>query len=250
MIEVRYRGGLGDWLFQYAFARLLASRWYFAMPGLPIPGMPATGGCMHGRRLLGPLEVLAGSACELLSSGTLLRPHNLQVPLEARVILHGWFQRVEYLVESEEHWGAWFRQEDAYEGDGSLALCLRMKKPPAWMEPGMHAGQSGPWPGLTPTAAAVARLLAAVQPRKVAVFSDGLPNPEISALLVPFGYTGEWARLDTPGTLRRLRGFHHIAGSAHHSFEWWAAQLNGRAEAWLHDPYPKDCRSSELTQHR
>ena len=239
-------------MFQYAFARLLSKRWRFAMRASPIPGMAGSAGLFPGRILQGPLEVLAGSACELLSSGTLLRPQHLQESLNARVVVHGWFQRVEYLIGSEENWETWFRQEITDEGDGSLALCLRTIKPAAWSSPGMHAGNSGPWPGLTPTVTAIARLLAALRPRKVTIFSDTLPGPEIHEILAPYGYAydGTWTGLDTPAALRRLRGFRHIAGSVHHSFEWWAGQLNQFAEVWLHDPFSRDCRDAETPGHR
>lgn len=91
MIEVRYKGQLGNNLFQYSLGRILAETFGYALQASPIPGFPNTGDVIDGTRVDEPAIVLGGQRAEL---------ERLQERLahgaRARVVLDGWFQRHEY----------------------------------------------------------------------------------------------------------------------------------------------------------
>lgn len=241
MIEIRYRGGFGEWLFQYAFARILAERWGVCLTSPPLPDMPRAEPELPGRAIFGPLEVLSGWACELLSSGSLLRPRDLISPFLARVVVHGWFLRFEYFRDAEQKLRGWFHQESTHEGNGT-AVCLRSHRPVAWSDPGAHAGRSKEWGRTSLVMADINSFLASARASNVTVFADEVPDRETARTLEPYGYNGVWNPLDTPASFRQLRGFRSICASAHHPFEWWAAFLNPTAQAWFYDPYFGGCR--------
>jgi hypothetical protein len=245
MIEIRFRGGPGEWLFQYAFGRLLAERWGVSMKSAQLPGMPRAEPVLNGRTFFGPMEVFSGSACELLSTGSLIRPRDLLDPFPARLIIHGWFLRTEYYAESLERLRDWFRQ-DVTESRGT-AVCLRTRPPEAWADPGAHAGKSTGWGQTTSLLAEIEPLVASANAGPLTVFADGPPPMEFTKSLHPYGCDGAWYPLDTVASFRKLRSFRYICASAHHPFEWWAAFLNPSMHAWFYDPYLGGCASGRCT---
>lgn len=89
MVEVRYDGGLGNYLFQYCFGRILAERLGYRLQAAPIPGFPGTQeevrGADHSDR---EALVLRGQKPDLSP---------LEVPgVARRVVCSGYFQRYEY----------------------------------------------------------------------------------------------------------------------------------------------------------
>jgi hypothetical protein len=88
MIEVRYRGRLGNNLFQYCLGRILAEKLGFALRAEPIPGFPNTADLVSGLCHKVPEQVLTNQRIDL--DGT------LGDMTARRVVLDGFFQRHEY----------------------------------------------------------------------------------------------------------------------------------------------------------
>lgn len=84
MIEVIYKGQLGNNLFQYSLGRLLAEEFGYALQAPPIAGFPNTLEPVEGERFDSPTITLRGYRAELEKV--------LAAPPRARVVLNGWFQ--------------------------------------------------------------------------------------------------------------------------------------------------------------
>ena len=89
MIEVHYKGKIGNFLFQYCFGRLLAQQLGYALLAEPLPGFPGTQKHIDGQSYPdGEILVLTGHVVDLPALLTESRPR--------RIILEGAFQRYEY----------------------------------------------------------------------------------------------------------------------------------------------------------
>jgi len=88
MIEVRYKGRLGNNLFQYVLGRILAEQLGFELRAEEIGGFPNTALEVRGERHLAPEVVLKGNVINLKDTLANRSPR--------KVILDGWFQRFEY----------------------------------------------------------------------------------------------------------------------------------------------------------
>ena len=89
VIDVLYDGGLGNYLFQYCFGRILAGKLGYRLTARPIPGFPRTGEEVPGADFSDrePL-VLRGQKPDLSPLG---------LPgVARRVVCSGYFQRYEY----------------------------------------------------------------------------------------------------------------------------------------------------------
>lgn len=100
MIEIRYSTRLGNQLFQYALARIIASELNLFLPASPIPGFPSTFQAIPGRCIVEPKAILKGQDLDL---SALLQNFN-----DHHLILDGNFQQSSlYLPWSQElrsHW--------------------------------------------------------------------------------------------------------------------------------------------------
>ena len=54
MILFRRRDRLGNWLFEYCFARVLAQRFGYRLAAMPLPGFPGTFAEVWGEEVYGP----------------------------------------------------------------------------------------------------------------------------------------------------------------------------------------------------
>lgn len=88
MVEVRFKGQLGNNLFQYCLGRLLAEDLGYALQAPPIAGFPNTREAVDGRRYDEPTVTLRGYRAEL--------DQLLAAPPQARIVLDGWFQWSHY----------------------------------------------------------------------------------------------------------------------------------------------------------
>ena len=96
MIEVRYTPKLGESLFQYVFARILAERFGYALMAPPIAGFPGTRDVVDGVRVLAPTIYWTGQSLEASTTRRALPDATLHSPPDAKVVVHGAFQRFEY----------------------------------------------------------------------------------------------------------------------------------------------------------
>src|SRR4051794_34298153 len=88
MIEVRYKGRLGNNLFQYCLGRILAENLRMKLKCDPIPGFKHTFELVEGGVSDGPEVVLTGQIIPLRCI--------LNDPRPPRIVLDGYFQRAEY----------------------------------------------------------------------------------------------------------------------------------------------------------
>jgi hypothetical protein len=88
MIEVRYRGRMGNNMFQYCLGRILAEELGFALQADPISGFPNTEEKIEGLSIQDPVQILMGQKIEWdeIRSD---RSHR-------RIVLEGFFQQYEY----------------------------------------------------------------------------------------------------------------------------------------------------------
>lgn len=99
MIEVRYKARLGNNLFQYALGRILAEELGFALRADMIAGFPNTGQEVLGAAHDSPTQVLSGNRVDLAA---LLSDRSAR-----RIVLDGWFQRIEYFRPWRERIRRW-----------------------------------------------------------------------------------------------------------------------------------------------
>jgi len=104
MVEVVYKGRLGNNLFQYSFGRILAQRLGFELRAEPIPGFAHTADVVAGDRHESP-ALVPGE--HLVDVGRLseARP-------PARIVLNGWFQRHEYYRPHRDQVRKWLAFDD------------------------------------------------------------------------------------------------------------------------------------------
>lgn len=103
MIDVRYKGRLGNNLFQYCMGRILAEALGFALRADPISGFPNTAETITGAAYDAPDEVLTEHKIGLVAILADRTPR--------RIVLDGWFQRLDYY----RPWRARIRQWLAFD---------------------------------------------------------------------------------------------------------------------------------------
>lgn len=108
MIEVQYKGQLGNNLFQYCLGRMLAEDLGYALQADPIPGFPNTFALVDGERFESPTVTLGGQQAEL-DQLLLVRPRS-------RIVLNGWFQRYQYFRPHRDRIRRWLAFDAAAHG--------------------------------------------------------------------------------------------------------------------------------------
>jgi hypothetical protein len=104
VIEVRYKGQLGNNLFQYCLGRILATEMGYALEAPPIPGFSGTSTTVDGRRYQAPERLISGQALDV---------ERLRRERPAcRVVLHGWFQQHEYYRPHRQAIRQWLAFDD------------------------------------------------------------------------------------------------------------------------------------------
>jgi hypothetical protein len=248
-VEVRYVGHLGNNFFEYALGRILAeelglalrcepsaerSSWSkvervsgitdrlgahwqaFADAPQELPG--AVGGEEQLRFVLGEKPKWSGHGINL---GYLLRHGHGR-----RIVLHGYFQRIEYYHPYRERIRRWFRLVDAEPvvrvGPGDLLVHLRQSLDMFVLDRAIDL-------------AYYPRLLSEIGPRRVYVCGTGIDEHVRSAFA---GFDTVFLDLTAIDTLRVMIHARRIA-IANSTFSWWGAYLSD-AEAVY---YPRPVRN-------
>jgi hypothetical protein len=120
IVEVRYRGRLGNQLFQYAFGRLLAEQLRGTFVAPPIDGFP------EARARRPPLFMRRSRPSVTVKGHWLSQRRRAALRTERHIELFGFFQRVEYYREHRERIADWFsRPRQAPLPERSLTIHLR-----------------------------------------------------------------------------------------------------------------------------
>ena len=102
MISLRCRDNIGNCLFEYCFARILAERFGYRLEAVPLGGFPGTRTPVAGEEVLGPVVVWDGQwPFEAYAGRPIAEAELLQSP-GARLVLNGWFQRWEFFRDHAE----------------------------------------------------------------------------------------------------------------------------------------------------
>ena len=226
MVEVRYRGGLGEMLFQYCLGRALAESWGHHLAASPIWGFPNTGEVVEGKKFLSPVVKWSGITARSWATGEEIAPGQLLRTTEGRLILDGWFQSFELLRErADDIRGRWLLPdvELAARPRDELALSLRFGASTMWLHsPEQHLISEAPPKYTKPDESEAMALLSHVGPGKLHVVTNRPGDPTVAAL------RQAGAQVFSEGdreNLRFLRSFRRIAigGTA---YDWWAAFLS------------------------
>lgn len=97
MVDLRYRGELGDYLFQFLLGREIALRLGLELRASPIPGFFGTSRPVPGEVFLFPCVELNGFIMTVAATGEKLNFREVDCFSRCRLLLTGWFSRCEYL---------------------------------------------------------------------------------------------------------------------------------------------------------
>lgn len=226
MVRVHRLGQLGDWLWQYAFARALAERFAYELAALPLLQFPSTRDRVRGTEILGPAALWEAHWPRDAYSGRSLERAELVTPPAARVTLRGGFQRFD-LISSvrdkvREHW---FRLDSPPKprSSGDFLICLPL------------AGCRGV--GVRRAAyqldraaeQEVRRLAKNVPHRRLFFLTDRPRHPIFAALR---DLRGEVQLKDETTSLRFIHSFQRVA-ICQSSLQWWATFLGSAREIYF-----------------
>jgi hypothetical protein len=100
MVEVHYKGRLGNQMFQYALGRIIAEHLGYSLESSPLLGLPRTADLISGDTFQQPIQTLQASQIDL--------PAILQDKTPRKIVLNGWFQCPEYYLSHREQLREWF----------------------------------------------------------------------------------------------------------------------------------------------
>ena len=212
MIELHYIGRMGNQIFQYVFARIMAEETGLALPN-SLPGFPYAGP-VEGESYDEPTKKLRGHELDLQALLRYSKPR--------RFILTGYYQRVEYYEPYADRIRQWLRQDDEdfrRPEPGTLVAHVRGGD----LYDGSVDGKIHPGYPATPYHY-YARLIAARRGVKhLAIVSDKPDDPVASRLADRFG--GERINQSALEDFSFLRHADDLILSMS-SFAWWAAWLS------------------------
>ena len=232
MISLRRRDRLGNCLFEYCFARILAERFGYRLEATPLAGFPGTKTPVAGEEVLGPVVVWNEQwPREAYSGRPLVRAELYQAP-EARLVLDGWFQRWEFF---REHAAVirrdWLRLPEpvAARPASEFAIYLRLgadELPVGEAEPPEDG--AGFAAGIL-SEAEIRRLVRTVPHTRLTIITDRPRHPFLESLGdLGAEVFGEGRMAD----FRAIAAFQKVA-ICQSTFQWWAAFLGHAREIYF-----------------
>ena len=235
MVEIIYRGGLGDWLFQYCLGRMLARRWGVALQAPELPDFPSARS-MTGKLFVAPFRCWSGLAVEDRQTSALVRGSEMLSPLRGRLMLYGWFHRWELYRDEFNYLRPLLECAPplATAGEGDLVVVMRHTAPEAWKELTIHSGHAPAWSRVQPSVESVKRLADRLQPERLVIVADFPQRVDISAFAP---HRTELRGLGGFDTWNWLRSARRLVIAAGHASDWWAARLSEAEEIYVCDPW-------------
>jgi hypothetical protein len=216
MIQVRYKGRLGNQLFQYCFARILAERLGYRLNAEPIEGFPGTYTMIPGLDY-GESNPLIFSGVEYPDVEQLVRERP-----KRRIVVNAYLQRYAYYAGHLENIRKWLQfldyDRDEFDaGSDSLTVHIRLGDylQCNWaLEPQYYARQ-----------------IEAIPHQSLMIVTD---SPQSNFLQHFRQYHPKIVHGDTLDAFKWLVNAHRLVLSQS-TFGWWAAILSG-AEVWMPEP--------------
>lgn len=118
---------LGESLFQYCLARVLASRWGYRLRALPLVGFSGTFATIKGEEIISPTAAWQGQWPFDAHSGRPIHEGELLIAPMARLALKGEFQRFAFISEVKDLVREeWLRPDETepMRSSGDFAICL------------------------------------------------------------------------------------------------------------------------------
>ena len=233
MILLPRRARLGNWLFQYCFARLLAQRFGYCLASLPMPGFPGTLAELHGEEVYAPESRWAGHwPFDGYSWRRLAREEFFQAPGQ-RLTLAGLFQRFELIAGArEEIRGDWLRVEGALpvRESGDFAICLWLAAGGGMADGRMVDRKEGvKWSDGVLTEEEIRRLVRTVAHERLYLVTD-VPGHPLVAAVRDLG--AEVVSGKAMEDFRFIHSFQKVA-ICQSTFHWWAAFLGAAREVYF-----------------
>ena len=232
MISLRRRDNIGNCLFEYCFARILAERFGYRLEAVPLGGFPGTRTPVAGEEVLGPVVVWDGQwPFEAYAGRPIAEAELLQSP-GARLVLNGWFQRWEFFRDHAETIRRdWLRLPDPPPARpaSEFAICLRLG--PDYLPAGQAAPSetgSGLAAGIL-SESEIRRLVRTVPHTKLTIVTDSPRHPFLASLGdLGAEVLGEGGLAD----FRAIASFQKVA-FCQSTFQWWAAFLGEAREVYF-----------------
>ncbi len=246
-VEVRFLGHLGNNLFQYALGRVLAEERGLALRCLPASETPGFGEIEQASGIVDRLEQVHeyfADAPLSVSGRDIGQPqrryvmgekpgwnghglpfdHLMRDKNDHRIVLHGYFQRIEYYHPHRERIRRWFRLQRELgapePGPRDVILHLRQSLDMKLLERALGLDY-------------YVSVLSSLSCEKVYVCGLGLYDPEVRSALAPWNPI--WLNLSAVDTLALMTRFRRIV-MANSTFSWWGAYLAPQAEVFFPRP--------------
>lgn len=232
MILLHRRDRLGNRLFEYCFARVLARRFSCRLAALPMPKFPGTFADFSGEEVYGPEVCWQGNwPFDAYSGRRLVREELFQAPGQ-RVRLDGLFQRWELIADArEEIREDWLRVEGACPArpSGDFAICLRLGDVYATGHGAEDGGKGARWSDGVLREEEIRRLVRTV-PHERLYFVTDAPGDPLLAAVRDLG-----AEVCSAGGMEDFRCIHSFQKVAicQSTFHWWAAFLGAAREIYF-----------------
>jgi hypothetical protein len=217
MVHVKYKGNLGNKMFQYALGRYLAEEMGYQLLAEPLP-FTRTNERVSGRSNQSPIELLECQMCDIQAIVT-----NRD---NRAIILDGWFQQSAYYVPIMERIRNWFTIHDEFPrelaevNDCDLLLSVRL-------------GDYFSIHKLTLTHQFYETVIDMVNPRKIYIATDEPNHPFLDRFKKYNPWVLRWSfREKIILDLLSARKFNKIAISCS-TFSWWSALLSDASEIYF-----------------